>query len=166
MSSLAPLNLAILLPQQPTKLFVEVRFHFKKYFQIFEYFCFLKKFLARSGMIFYRVGSYETPNGPMKYNLEVPIKEALFPGLQGGPHNNAIGGVCVALGQALKPEFRDYQIQACDIFFQGFQNVKFLYSGSEKRAETRKSSSRSRLRSCNWRNRQSPHSRQFEKSRA
>ena len=47
----------------------------------------------------------------MKYNLEVPIKEALFPGLQGGPHNNAIGGVCVALGQALKPEFKDYQVQ-------------------------------------------------------
>jgi len=66
---------------------------------------------ARSGMIFYRVGNYETPKGPMKYNLEVPIKEALFPGLQGGPHNNAIGGVCVALGQALKPEFKDYQVQ-------------------------------------------------------
>ena len=49
--------------------------------------------------------------GPVPYNFEKPIKEALFPGLQGGPHNNNIGGVCVALGQALKPEFIEYQNQ-------------------------------------------------------
>jgi len=43
--------------------------------------------------------------------LEKPIKEALFPGLQGGPHNHAIAGVCVALGQAQKEEFIEYQKQ-------------------------------------------------------
>lgn len=66
---------------------------------------------ARSGMIFYRLGNKETPKGPVPYNLETPIKEALFPGLQGGPHNHAIAGVCVALGQAQTPQFVEYQIQ-------------------------------------------------------
>merc|ERR1711973_497375 len=34
-----------------------------------------------------------------------------FPGLQGGPHNHAIGGVAVALKQAMTPEFVSYQKQ-------------------------------------------------------
>lgn len=66
---------------------------------------------ARSGLIFYRIGERQTPKGPVNYNLEKPIKEALFPGLQGGPHNHAIAGVCVALGQAQKEAFREYQLQ-------------------------------------------------------
>ena len=28
----------------------------------------------------------------VKYDLEKPINEAVFPGLQGGPHNHQIGG--------------------------------------------------------------------------
>lgn len=28
----------------------------------------------------------------IKYDLETKINEAVFPGLQGGPHNNAIAG--------------------------------------------------------------------------
>jgi glycine hydroxymethyltransferase len=66
---------------------------------------------ARSGMIFYRIGNKETPKGPVPYKLEQPIKEALFPGLQGGPHNHAIAGVCVALGQAQTEQFKEYQTQ-------------------------------------------------------
>lgn len=66
---------------------------------------------ARSGLIFCRVGNKQTPKGPVPYDLEKPIKEALFPGLQGGPHNHAIAGVCVALGQAQKEEFIEYQKQ-------------------------------------------------------
>jgi glycine/serine hydroxymethyltransferase len=31
------------------------------------------------------------------YDYERKINEAIFPGLQGGPHNNAIGGIAVAL---------------------------------------------------------------------
>ena len=36
------------------------------------------------------------------------IDKAVFPGLQGGPHMNAIAGVAVTLGKALEPAFRDY----------------------------------------------------------
>jgi len=66
---------------------------------------------ARSGLIFYRIGEKQTPKGAVAYNLEKPIKEALFPGLQGGPHNHAIAGVCVALGQAQTEQFVEYQKQ-------------------------------------------------------
>ncbi|XP_055432315.1 serine hydroxymethyltransferase, cytosolic isoform X2 [Bubalus kerabau] len=46
-----------------------------------------------------------------RYNLESLINSAVFPGLQGGPHNHAIAGVAVALKQAMTPEFRAYQRQ-------------------------------------------------------
>jgi len=45
------------------------------------------------------------------YNLERPINEAVFPGLQGGPHNHQIAAVAVALRQANTPEFKVYQTQ-------------------------------------------------------
>ena len=36
------------------------------------------------------------------------IDKAVFPGLQGGPHENTIAGIGVALKEAATPEFRDY----------------------------------------------------------
>ncbi|HVW44946.1 MAG TPA: serine hydroxymethyltransferase [Amycolatopsis sp.] len=36
------------------------------------------------------------------------IDKAVFPGLQGGPHNHTTAAIAVALGEASKPEFRDY----------------------------------------------------------
>jgi glycine hydroxymethyltransferase len=39
------------------------------------------------------------------------INRAVLPGLQGGPFNNNIAGICVGLGEALKPEFVDYAKQ-------------------------------------------------------
>ncbi|HJQ45360.1 MAG TPA: serine hydroxymethyltransferase [Amycolatopsis sp.] len=36
------------------------------------------------------------------------IDKAIFPGLQGGPHNHTTAAIAVALGEAAKPEFRDY----------------------------------------------------------
>ncbi len=39
------------------------------------------------------------------------IDKAVFPGLQGGPHENAIAGKAIAFGEALKPEFKDYAVQ-------------------------------------------------------
>lgn len=52
------------------------------------------------------------PNGDKEmYNMERPINEAVFPGLQGGPHNHAIAAVAVALKQAMQPSFVEYQKQ-------------------------------------------------------
>lgn len=65
----------------------------------------------RSGMIFYRKGLRKvTPKGDkIMYDIEKKINEAVFPGLQGGPHNHAIAGVGIALKQSLTPEYVDYQ---------------------------------------------------------
>ena len=43
------------------------------------------------------------------YDFEDPINNAVFPGLQGGPHNTAIAGIAVAMGQASTPAFKQYQ---------------------------------------------------------
>ncbi|XP_056609624.1 serine hydroxymethyltransferase, cytosolic [Triplophysa dalaica] len=69
---------------------------------------------CRSGVIFFRKGvrSVDAKTGKETlYNLESLINQAVFPGLQGGPHNHAIAGVAVALKQALTPEFKTYQLQ-------------------------------------------------------
>lgn len=39
------------------------------------------------------------------------INKAVFPGMQGGPHENQIAAVAVALGEAMKPEFKKYAAQ-------------------------------------------------------
>lgn len=39
------------------------------------------------------------------------INRAILPGLQGGPFNNSIAGICVGLGEALQPEFKRYAKQ-------------------------------------------------------
>lgn len=39
------------------------------------------------------------------------IDRAIFPGIQGGPHNHAIAGITVGLGEALRPEFKTYAAQ-------------------------------------------------------
>lgn len=65
-------------------------------------------------MIFYRKGvkSVDPKTGKeILYNLESLINSAVFPGLQGGPHNHAIAGVAVALKQAMTLEFKVYQHQ-------------------------------------------------------
>src|SRR5687768_7849194 len=56
----------------------------------------------RGGMIF---GSAEQ---------EKPINSAIFPGLQGGPLMHVIAAKAVALGEALKPEFKHYQKQVLE----------------------------------------------------
>ncbi|XP_050391751.1 serine hydroxymethyltransferase, cytosolic [Patella vulgata] len=67
----------------------------------------------RSGMIFFRKGVRRTlkDGTEEKYNLERKINEAVFPGLQGGPHNHQIASVAVALKQANTSEFVQYQKQ-------------------------------------------------------
>ena len=69
---------------------------------------------TRSGLIFYRKGQKGTnakTGKPIMYDLETRINQAVFPALQGGPHNHAIAGVAVALRQAQSAEFQQYQVQ-------------------------------------------------------
>src|SRR4249920_1505373 len=52
------------------------------------------------------------PRGGMIFGLpeqEKPINSSIFPGLQGGPLMHVIAAKAVALGEALKPEFKGYQ---------------------------------------------------------
>lgn len=66
----------------------------------------------RGALIFYRVGSYKNKKGEeLKYNFKQRIDSALFPGLQGGPHQHAIAGIAVALKEACSDEYKSYQKQ-------------------------------------------------------
>lgn len=53
----------------------------------------------RAGMIFF------------KKELEKKINDAVFPGLQGGPHQNQIAAVATQLKEVATPEFREYMEQ-------------------------------------------------------
>jgi glycine hydroxymethyltransferase len=44
-------------------------------------------------------------------NLPTLIDKAVFPGIQGGPHMHTIAAKAVALGEAMKPEFKIYATQ-------------------------------------------------------
>jgi len=66
----------------------------------------------KAGLIFFRKGVRKDAKGKESlYNLEVPINQAVFPGLQGGPHNHAIAAVAVAMKQSMTPEFKAYAAQ-------------------------------------------------------
>eukprot|EP00252_Welwitschia_mirabilis_P005966 TRINITY_DN1656_c0_g1_i1.p1 TRINITY_DN1656_c0_g1~~TRINITY_DN1656_c0_g1_i1.p1 ORF type:complete len:524 (+),score=122.71 TRINITY_DN1656_c0_g1_i1:273-1844(+) len=67
----------------------------------------------RGAMIFYRKGLKEINKHGQEvmYDFEDKINAAVFPGLQGGPHNHTITGLAVALKQAQSPEFKQYQKQ-------------------------------------------------------
>lgn len=67
----------------------------------------------RGAMIFYRKGLKEVNKlgQQVMYDYEDKINAAVFPGLQGGPHNHTITGLAVALKQAATPEFKSYQQQ-------------------------------------------------------
>ncbi len=45
------------------------------------------------------------------YDFEDKINFAVFPALQGGPHNHQIAALAVALKHATTPEFKAYQQQ-------------------------------------------------------
>jgi glycine hydroxymethyltransferase len=54
------------------------------------------------------------PRGAMllcKEEMAKAIDKAVFPGLQGGPHNHTTAGIAVALREASTPAFRDYAHQ-------------------------------------------------------
>merc|ERR1719253_697676 len=57
----------------------------------------------RGALIFFRRGE--------GLDFEEKINAAVFPGMQGGPHNHTIAGIAVALTQAGSPEFKEYTQQ-------------------------------------------------------
>ena len=84
----------------------------------------------RGAMIFFRRGQRGvTKKGtPIMYDLEEKINFAVFPGLQGGPHNHTIGALSVALKQANTPEFVEYQKQVlknCSRFASELQRMGY-----------------------------------------
>lgn len=66
-------------------------------------------------MIFYRKGVRKAAEKagaqPLMYDLETKINFAVFPGLQGGPHNHTITALATALKQTMTPEFKAYSKQ-------------------------------------------------------
>ncbi|KAJ3261710.1 Serine hydroxymethyltransferase, cytosolic [Boothiomyces macroporosus] len=61
----------------------------------------------RAGLIFFQ----RAPKGEKNSDLEEKINFAVFPSNQGGPHNNTIAAIAIALKQAASPEFKQYAIQ-------------------------------------------------------
>ena len=60
----------------------------------------------RGGMIMCKIEDKFDKNG--KKNLAQKIDSAIFPGLQGGPHDHVNAAKAVAFGEALKPGYKDY----------------------------------------------------------
>lgn len=80
----------------------------------------------RAGVIFFRKGIRSVKNGKeVMYDIEDRINHAVFPGLQGGPHNHAIAGIATAMKQVKTKEFVEYQKQIV-------KNAKRLCASLEK----------------------------------
>ncbi|XP_077248741.1 serine hydroxymethyltransferase 7 isoform X2 [Tasmannia lanceolata] len=73
----------------------------------------------RGGIIFYRKGTKPRKRGTSlcqgdesdQYDFEDRINFAVFPSLQGGPHNNHIAALAIALKQVATPEYKAYMQQ-------------------------------------------------------
>lgn len=64
------------------------------------------------------------------------IDKSIFPGLQGGPHENQIAALAIALHEAAQPEFKEYAAQIianaavlCDVLREG--GLKIMFGGTE-----------------------------------
>lgn len=77
----------------------------------------------RSGMIFFRK---EVVRGKETINLEERVNNAVFPMLQGGPHEHQIAAVATQLKEVMSPEFKEYIVQVK-------KNSKALAGGLTKR---------------------------------
>merc|ERR1719197_734417 len=61
----------------------------------------------RAGMIFFK---YQDKMPDIKERIDM----AVFPGLQGGPHNHQIGALACQLLEVATPEFKEYSKQVCE----------------------------------------------------
>ncbi len=82
----------------------------------------------RGGLILTRGVAGNPLKAPEKTleNLPTLIDRAVFPGMQGGPHEHIIAAKAVALGEALKPGFKTYAEQVV-------RNAKALADALQKR---------------------------------
>jgi len=62
----------------------------------------------RAGMIFFRRGPKSSEEGAPHYAYEENINQAVFPALQGGPHNHQIAALATQLKEVDTPEFKAY----------------------------------------------------------
>ncbi|CAN6725579.1 unnamed protein product [Malus baccata var. baccata] len=93
----------------------------------------------RAGMIFYRKGPKPPKKGQPEdavYDFEDKINFAVFPSLQGGPHNHQIGALAVALKQAMTPGFKAYakQVKANAVALGNYlmsKDYKLVTGGTE-----------------------------------
>lgn len=78
----------------------------------------------RAGVIFFRKGVRNIGKNGEKvmWDLEARVNAAVFPTLQGGPHNHQVAGIATAMKQAKTPEFKQYQQQV-------IKNAQKLCSG-------------------------------------
>lgn len=78
--------------------------------------------------------THKTLRGPrggmimMKKKFRKAINKAVFPGIQGGPLMHVIAAKAVALAEAMKPEFKEYQgqvIKNAQVFADAFKSEGF-----------------------------------------
>ncbi|KAI3650619.1 hypothetical protein MP228_004100 [Amoeboaphelidium protococcarum] len=62
----------------------------------------------RAGLIFFRKVGHD---GKTATDFENKINNAVFPGLQGGPHNNTVAAIATAMKYAASDEFKQYAKQ-------------------------------------------------------
>lgn len=76
----------------------------------------------RAGMIFYKTG------------LKQQIENAVFPGLQGGPHENQIAAIATQMLQVGQPAYKEYmrQVRAnCQALLEALRSKGFTVTDSE-----------------------------------
>jgi glycine hydroxymethyltransferase len=78
----------------------------------------------RAGMIFFRKDR--------DAEIEGRVNAAVFPACQGGPHNNTIAGIAVALKQAAEPAFKEYAVQV----IKNSQAIAKVLSGKGYKLQT------------------------------
>lgn len=68
----------------------------------------------RAGLIFYRKTAKHPRNANKVVDIETKIEEAVFPMLQGGPHNHQIAAIAAQMKEVMSPGWTDYcrQIKA------------------------------------------------------
>lgn len=90
----------------------------------------------RGGLILCKAEIADKNNPDETINLAKKIDSGIFPGTQGGPLMHVIAAKAVCFGEALKPEFKEYQKQVvknAKALAEGFQNngIRLVSGGTD-----------------------------------